>query len=128
MPRQVYLFIWEKGVKVCDKSIWWLFEGLGMSNSNLLIIPFSSKRLESTDNLMIILIHETLFASYWTKTLHLQDKTHPGQPKPRLFTVGRLDVATTGLIIVTNDGMLYKLLLVASVFRIAVKKGLELKE
>ncbi|KAL1343689.1 hypothetical protein HN51_030034 [Arachis hypogaea] len=31
-------------------------------------------------------------------------KNHPGVPTPRLFTVGRLDVATTGLIIVTNDG------------------------
>ncbi|KAK6929836.1 Pseudouridine synthase, RsuA/RluA-like [Dillenia turbinata] len=29
---------------------------------------------------------------------------NPRQPKPRLFTVGRLDVVTTGLIIVTNDG------------------------
>ncbi|XP_012570076.1 putative ribosomal large subunit pseudouridine synthase SVR1, chloroplastic isoform X2 [Cicer arietinum] len=32
------------------------------------------------------------------------DKKHPGVPMPRLFTVGRLDVATTGLLIVTNDG------------------------
>uniref|UniRef100_A0A0D9VPP0 RNA-binding S4 domain-containing protein n=1 Tax=Leersia perrieri TaxID=77586 RepID=A0A0D9VPP0_9ORYZ len=32
------------------------------------------------------------------------NKIQPGVPKPRLFTVGRLDVATSGLIIVTNDG------------------------
>ncbi|GMH11247.1 hypothetical protein Nepgr_013088 [Nepenthes gracilis] len=32
------------------------------------------------------------------------DKRKAGQQKPRLFTVGRLDVATSGLIIVTNDG------------------------
>ncbi|XP_051182926.1 putative ribosomal large subunit pseudouridine synthase SVR1, chloroplastic isoform X2 [Lolium perenne] len=32
------------------------------------------------------------------------NKLQPGTPKPRLFTVGRLDVATTGLIVVTNDG------------------------
>lgn len=32
------------------------------------------------------------------------NKIQPGLPKPRLFTVGRLDVATAGLIIVTNDG------------------------
>lgn len=42
----------------------------------------------------------SLFDGLW-KTWN---KTNPGVPKPRLFTVGRLDVATSGLIIVTNDG------------------------
>ncbi|KAL6123913.1 hypothetical protein ACLB2K_076429 [Fragaria x ananassa] len=36
--------------------------------------------------------------------LYFLDKRNPGTPRPRLFTVGRLDVATTGLIVVTNDG------------------------
>ncbi|WOG86969.1 hypothetical protein DCAR_0206188 [Daucus carota subsp. sativus] len=42
----------------------------------------------------------SLFDDY----LKTWDKRNAGQPKPRLFTVGRLDVATSGLIIVTNDG------------------------
>ena len=29
---------------------------------------------------------------------------HPSAVAPRLFTVGRLDVASTGLMFVTNDG------------------------
>ncbi|XP_030548884.1 putative ribosomal large subunit pseudouridine synthase SVR1, chloroplastic isoform X2 [Rhodamnia argentea] len=36
--------------------------------------------------------------------LKILGKRNPGLSKPRLFTVGRLDVATSGLIIVTNDG------------------------
>ncbi|XP_020585229.1 uncharacterized protein LOC110027922 [Phalaenopsis equestris] len=42
----------------------------------------------------------SLFDDYWKSW----NKTNPGIPRPRLFTVGRLDVATTGLIFVTNDG------------------------
>ncbi|RDX85909.1 putative ribosomal large subunit pseudouridine synthase SVR1, chloroplastic, partial [Mucuna pruriens] len=37
----------------------------------------------------------------------LQGKKHPGVPAPRLFTVGRLDVATTGYI-ATVDGVVHK--------------------
>ncbi|KAF9596397.1 hypothetical protein IFM89_010661 [Coptis chinensis] len=36
------------------------------------------------------------------------NRINPGTPKPRLFTVGRLDVATTGLIIITNDGRRFR--------------------
>ncbi|CAN8287210.1 unnamed protein product [Cochlearia groenlandica] len=42
--------------------------------------------------------------SLFDEFLATWDKRNPGTPKPRLFTVGRLDVATTGLIVVTNDG------------------------
>jgi pseudouridine synthase len=42
--------------------------------------------------------------SLFDEYLSSWDKRNPGTPKPRLFTVGRLDVATTGLIVVTNDG------------------------
>lgn len=47
----------------------------------------------------------SIFRYTYYNCLYLQGKNHPGIPTPRLFTVGRLDVATTGLIIVTNDGM-----------------------
>jgi hypothetical protein len=43
------------------------------------------------------------FANFYA---YLQNKIQPGLPKPRFFTVGRLDVATSGLIIITNDGNL----------------------
>ncbi|CAI5981021.1 unnamed protein product [Closterium sp. NIES-64] len=36
--------------------------------------------------------------------LKVWEKRNPGIPRPRLFTVGRLDVQTTGLLLVTNDG------------------------
>ncbi|KAJ6840819.1 uncharacterized protein M6B38_118820 [Iris pallida] len=42
----------------------------------------------------------SLFDGFWDSW----NKLNPGVPKPRLFTVGRLDVGTTGLIVVTNDG------------------------
>ncbi|KFK36810.1 hypothetical protein AALP_AA4G174300 [Arabis alpina] len=42
--------------------------------------------------------------SLFDEWLSSWDKRNPGIPKPRLFTVGRLDVGTTGLLVVTNDG------------------------
>ncbi|BDA41490.1 Putative ribosomal large subunit pseudouridine synthase [Coccomyxa sp. Obi] len=41
----------------------------------------------------------------WRKTVWKRKHPDPRAVPPRLFTVGRLDVASTGLIFVTNDGM-----------------------
>lgn len=41
--------------------------------------------------------------SDWVRDLHKKN-TRPNALPPRLFTVGRLDVQSTGLILVTNDG------------------------
>ena len=38
----------------------------------------------------------------WTE--NVWRRANPRLPPPRLFTVGRLDVASTGLLFVTNDG------------------------
>ncbi|CAM6026376.1 unnamed protein product [Sphagnum balticum] len=42
----------------------------------------------------------SLFEDYWK----IWSQRNPGMQRPRLFTVGRLDVATSGLLLVTNDG------------------------
>lgn len=67
----------------------------------------SSKSCVHKEKLLILnsIACTILLTFYICFAFFLKDKRHPGQPKPRLFTVGRLDVATTGLIIVTNDGI-----------------------
>lgn len=42
--------------------------------------------------------------SCFDEYMKIWGQRNPGMSKPRLFTVGRLDVATTGLLFVTNDG------------------------
>lgn len=49
--------------------------------------------------MLVTLVWEPLIHKYST-----QAQRNPGLPKPRLFTAGRLDVGTSGLLLVTNDG------------------------
>ncbi len=46
------------------------------------------------------------FYQEWMETVWRRKFPDPRAVPPRLFTVGRLDVASTGLIFVTNDGMM----------------------
>jgi len=47
-------------------------------------------------------------------------RRQPRAPAPRLFTVGRLDVASTGLLFVTNDGAAQCLLILADTQRMGL--------
>ncbi len=59
----------------------------------------ASLRDQQTPRLVVDLFSE------WLKRLASKPSSSQSLP-PRLYTVGRLDVQSTGLILVTNDGML----------------------
>lgn len=93
---QLHMLSRRKGNQVSNISIWWFYEKLGMVDCPTPLFIF-----EEACIFLCNYISWNLIISY----TFFQNKRNPGVPKPRLFTVGRLDVATTGLIIVTNDGI-----------------------
>lgn len=74
-----------------------------MSRGNYIEVSF----IGQLSFVYLYLMQQLYILIFVINCLHLQDTINPGLPRPRLFTVGRLDVATTGLIIVTNDGMYF---------------------
>ncbi|KAK4367066.1 hypothetical protein RND71_014946 [Anisodus tanguticus] len=79
-------------------------DGRKVSSEILALKSDSRRKIDEHPRLIRNVVYGMHSLTFVHGTFHW-DKRHPGQPKPRLFTVGRLDVATTGLIIVTNDAI-----------------------